>query len=62
MIVTGGTPSGNATLHSHQDHRVAMALATVALRAKGPLQLEDELSVNKSFPDFWDTLDQLKTK
>ena len=62
MIVTGGTPSGNATLHSHQDHRVAMALATVALRAKSPLQLEDELSVNKSFPDFWDTLDQLKTK
>ncbi len=36
MIVTGRTLSGNATLHSHQDHRVAMALATVALRAKGP--------------------------
>lgn len=38
------------------------------LTLKGPLkggkeiQLEDELSVNKSFPDFWDTLDQLKTK
>jgi 3-phosphoshikimate 1-carboxyvinyltransferase len=35
------------------DHRIAMAMAAVALVA-GPLELDDPSSVQKSFPGFWD--------
>lgn len=62
LTVTGGKISGPTTLQSHQDHRIAMALATVALRAKDNLQIEGEHSVTKSFPEFWNTLDQLAKK
>jgi len=34
------------------DHRIAMSMAVAALAA-GPLELDDDRCVSKSFPDFW---------
>lgn len=40
------------------DHRIAMAMAVVALYA-GPLEIDHPECVNKSFPSFWEDWDQM---
>ncbi len=40
------------TVHSHDDHRIAMAFAMAALRASEKIHIEDCDNVNTSFPDF----------
>lgn len=42
----------NATLHSHNDHRIAMMLAILATQTERSV-LEECRCVNKSYPDFW---------
>ena len=37
---------------SHGDHRIAMAFAIAALRASGPIYINDCANVNTSFPSF----------
>ncbi len=37
---------------SHHDHRMVMALKVAALGADGPIEIDDEECVAKSFPDF----------
>ncbi len=51
MIIEGGTISGG-DVHSHDDHRIAMAFAMAALRATGTVNIDDCDNVNTSFPDF----------
>ena len=51
MIIRGGTVQGGR-VHSHDDHRIAMAFSIAALRAGGPVTIEDCENVNTSFPDF----------
>ena len=52
-IVGGGsTLLGSGTVHSHDDHRIAMALAIAGLRASGEIIVEDCNNVATSFPDF----------
>ena len=48
---------GNYT--SHHDHRMVMALKVAALGADGPVVIDDEECVAKSFPQFHDTFAQL---
>ncbi len=48
-----------AKLHSHHDHRIAMACAVAALRADGVTELEEAGAVDKSYPDFFDDLKKL---
>ena len=48
-----------ATVHSHHDHRIAMAVAVAALRANGPIQIEKAEAINKSYPDFFNDLASL---
>ena len=38
---------------SHNDHRIAMALAIAVTVSKNPSQITRAECVNKSFPDFW---------
>ncbi len=45
--------SGSANLWSHNDHRVAMALACASLACDGPNQLWGYAAVSKSYPEFW---------
>ena len=42
-----------ANVHSHHDHRVAMACAIASLTAKGETLIEEAEAVNKSYPDFF---------
>ncbi len=51
MIIQGGEIS-SGRVRSHGDHRIAMAFAIAALRASGPVEIEDCANVNTSFPGF----------
>lgn len=53
LCIKGGKVGGGV-VSSHRDHRIAMALAAVALRAEAPVLIEDSEVVNKSYPAFWD--------
>jgi 3-phosphoshikimate 1-carboxyvinyltransferase len=53
MLVTGTTRIRSAEVHSRHDHRIAMACATAALNADGPVKIEAAEAVNKSYPEFW---------
>ena len=48
-----------ATVDSYGDHRIAMACAVAALRADGPVTIEDAGAASVSFPEFWRTLKTL---
>lgn len=43
---------GSGTVASHGDHRIAMAFAMAALRARGTIRIDDTLNVATSFPGF----------
>lgn len=45
-------------ISSHNDHRIAMAMAILLTIVGG--EIEGAEAVNKSFPDFWDKLSELK--
>ncbi|NSL90536.1 3-phosphoshikimate 1-carboxyvinyltransferase [Chitinophaga sp. Mgbs1] len=62
MLVHGGTGIKGATVHSHNDHRIAMACAVAALTADGPVVIENAEAINKSYPEFYDHLQLLGGK
>ena len=51
LIIRGNNLHG-AELDSHNDHRIAMACAVAALRAKGSTIIHGIECVNKSYPNF----------
>ncbi len=55
MSVTGGQPKG-AHVESHEDHRIAMAVAVAALGATGGVYIRDSQCTAKSYPAFFDDL------
>jgi 3-phosphoshikimate 1-carboxyvinyltransferase len=62
--VDGVTVHGQARLHgatvdSHGDHRIAMALAVTGLAASDPITIEGADSVAVSYPDFFADLQEL---
>jgi 3-phosphoshikimate 1-carboxyvinyltransferase len=59
MLIEGGTPILSATIHSHHDHRIAMAGAVAALRASDVVTIEDAEAIDKSYPAFYAHLQQL---
>lgn len=56
MIVEGSNGLTGANVHSHHDHRIAMACAVAALKAKGETIIEEADAINKSYPDFYEHL------
>jgi 3-phosphoshikimate 1-carboxyvinyltransferase len=58
MLIEGGKPIG-AVVHSHHDHRIAMACAVAALQADGQTIIHEAQAINKSYPDFYDHLKKL---
>lgn len=62
MLVKGGTGVKSARVSSHHDHRIAMACAVAALKAKGEVVIDDAEAVNKSYPQFWEHLRRLQAK
>jgi 3-phosphoshikimate 1-carboxyvinyltransferase len=59
MIIHGGKKLHGAKVHSHHDHRIAMACAVAGLKAEGETEIEDADAVKKSYPDFYDDLKTL---
>ena len=47
------------TIDSRNDHRIAMAAAAVAVAEKEPVIIKDAMAVNKSYPGFYDVIEQL---
>lgn len=56
---TGQVTVQDNRLHSHNDHRIAMALAIGSLNAGTTVNIQQAESVNKSYPDFWQHLRQM---
>jgi 3-phosphoshikimate 1-carboxyvinyltransferase len=59
MIIHGGGIVKGADVHSHHDHRIAMACAVAGLKADSEMVIEDAQAVKKSYPDFWQDLEKL---
>lgn len=59
MIIHGGGKITGSRVHSHHDHRIAMACAVTALKADGETTIEEAAAVRKSYPDFYDHLKKL---
>lgn len=53
-----GTPRP-ATVQTYDDHRMAMSFALLGLRAPG-IRIADPGCVAKTFPGYWDALEQLR--
>jgi 3-phosphoshikimate 1-carboxyvinyltransferase len=60
MLVKGGRGVKGASVHSHHDHRIAMACAVAALQADGDMMIDEAEAVNKSYPAFWEDIKALK--
>jgi 3-phosphoshikimate 1-carboxyvinyltransferase len=56
MLIKGGNGVNGALVHSHHDHRIAMACAVAALKANGDMTIEEAEAINKSYHDFYDHL------
>jgi len=59
MFIEGAGKVQGARIHSHGDHRIAMACAVAALRANGTTVIEYAQAVRKSYPDFFAELKKL---
>ncbi len=59
MIVHGGGIVKGADVHSHHDHRIAMACAVAALKATDETVIEEAQAIRKSYPDFYNDLKSL---
>jgi 3-phosphoshikimate 1-carboxyvinyltransferase len=59
MIITGVETIRGAHVHSHGDHRIAMALAIATLRAEGETVIDGAEAIDKSYPDFFTDLKKL---
>jgi 3-phosphoshikimate 1-carboxyvinyltransferase len=54
MLIKGGEGVKGAAVHSHHDHRIAMACAVAALKATGETVISEAQAINKSYPDFYE--------
>jgi 3-phosphoshikimate 1-carboxyvinyltransferase len=58
MIIEGSKLKGNK-VNSHNDHRIAMALAVAALNTEGNVIIENAEAVGKSWPDFFERMKEI---
>lgn len=62
MRIRGGKVHATE-VESHNDHRIAMALAVAALRSEeGPMTIHGAECVAKSYPDFFEQLESIRVK
>lgn len=54
LVICGKPSLSGGTVSSWNDHRIAMALASITPRLTGPLTIEGAESVKKSYPRFWE--------
>ncbi len=58
MRIHGGTIT-SAAVHSHHDHRIAMACAVAAIKGEADITIAVADAVNKSYPEFWEHWTQI---
>lgn len=58
MHIKGGKVKAG-TLHSHNDHRIAMMGAIASLISQGPINIEQANAVQKSYPTFFEDFNLL---
>ena len=46
-------------IEDHNDHRIPMSIAPLAIKTEGNIFFKDSSVVNKSYPLFWDDLKKL---
>jgi len=56
LLVSGPSALNGGTVESHDDHRIAMALAVAALNANNEVTIHGAECVNKSYPTFFDDI------
>jgi len=61
MKITGGKPLGG-NVESHNDHRIAMAMAVAAISGLGKVCINGSDCVAKSYPEFFNDLKMLGVK
>jgi 3-phosphoshikimate 1-carboxyvinyltransferase len=59
LIIQGVGSLKGGLIHSHNDHRIVMALTVAALRAQDEVVIEGAECVKKSYPQFFDDLRSL---
>ncbi len=59
MLIPGGQKPIAAEVESCSDHRIAMALASLALMAEGTTVINSADAVNKSYKNFWNDFNAL---
>ena len=59
MLIQGNGIVKGADIHSHHDHRIAMACTVAGLKATSEMVIEEAQAVNKSYPDFYSDLRSL---
>ncbi len=59
-LVVRNSPLTGTTLYSHEDHRIALALAVAALGANGSSHIENSACISKTYPTFAYELDSLR--
>lgn len=53
LIIEGIDSFHGGHVDSHNDHRIAMALSIAATRATGEVIIDNPMTINKSYPDFY---------
>jgi 3-phosphoshikimate 1-carboxyvinyltransferase len=61
MYIKGGQLKGTR-VHSHHDHRIAMAAAVAGLLCSGPVIIEDSHAITKSYPAFFEDFSMISSK
>lgn len=59
LVIEGIDIFEYTTIDAYNDHRIVMAAAIAALRAKGDIHIIGAEAVNKSFPEFFNSLSSL---
>ena len=59
MKVTGTNNISGGKVHSHNDHRIAMATAIMSSRATDAIEITSASAVNKSYPHFFEDLKKI---
>jgi 3-phosphoshikimate 1-carboxyvinyltransferase len=58
MIIKGHSSLNSGTVHSNNDHRIAMAFAIASNLTKHGIEIENAEAVAKSYPGFWSIIEK----
>lgn len=59
IVINGGNKLVGNALRGFNDHRIVMAFSVAGLFAEGKTTIDDAMSINKSYPDFFEDYNML---